>query len=78
MCLLIHHLIYNRKYGNTFLLKLYAFKISGEWGVIAFSGCFKRAGTFEEEVVFMTLVMAMGVAWVGLGVRGWFSREQGR
>lgn len=76
--MLIHHLIYNRKYGNIFLLKPYAFKISGEWGVIAFSGFFKRAGTFEEEVVFMTLVMAMGMTWVGLGIRGWFSREQSR
>lgn len=76
--MLIHHLIHNRKYGNIFLLKPYAFKISGEWGVIAFSGFFKRAGTFEEEVVFMTLVMAMGMTWVGLGIRGWFSREQSR
>lgn len=60
------------------MLKPYAFKISEERGVIALSGCFKRAGTFEEEVVFMTLVMAVGVTWVGLGVRGWFSREQSR
>lgn len=76
MCLLIHRLIYSRKYGNIFLLKPYAFKISGERGVIALSGCFKRAGTFEKEVVFMTLVMAVGVTWIGLGVRGWFSRER--
>ena len=44
--------------------------------MIALSGCFKRAGTFEKEVVFMTLVMAVGVTWIGLGVRGWFSRER--
>lgn len=60
------------------MLKPYAFKISEERGVIALSGCFKRAGTFEEEVVFMTLVMGVGVTWVGLGVQGWFSREQSR
>lgn len=61
----IHHLIYSRKYGSI-LLKPYAFKISGERGVIALSGCFKRAGTFEKEVVFMTLVVAMGVmGWFG-------------
>lgn len=47
------------------MLKPYAFKISEERGVIALSGCFKRAGTFEEEVVFMTLVM-------GGGDMGWF------
>ena len=65
MCLLIHHLTYSRKYGNIFLLKPYAFKISGERVVIAISWCFKRAGTFEIEVVFMTLVVAGGVTWIG-------------